>query len=302
MQGRTYDQEKELGVLWSLRQDSIGNPQHFWERMKEVREGDRVFHYVKGDIVAVSVAKSAYRVERKPSAIPLAGSEDADGYLIEAAYYELEKPLTIAQYFDEILPLLPVKYSPFQDNANGNQGYLYPCNEELTDKLVELIADLNIYEIDDEQLEFAISIVRKKEHNFLIPLLAETESEAKMKVRTGHQRFRKELFPLWNGKCALCDIDMPELLQASYAKPWKDCTDSERLDPHNGLLLCRNHDALYQKGFIAFDGQGRIHISSEIPEDEYEKYGLHGKMRVRRTEKNKPYFKWHKKHMFNEVK
>ena len=186
MQGRTYHDEKELGVLWSLQRDSVGNVHHFWERMKEVIEGDRIFHYVRGDIIAISVAKSGYREEYKPSEISLPGIENAKGYLVEVDYYELDKPLTIEDSFDEILPLLPIKYSAFQENANGNQGYLYPCNEELTIKLVELIADLNIYEIDEEQLEFVMGTVKKTEHDFLIPLLAETESETKTKLRLGH--------------------------------------------------------------------------------------------------------------------
>ncbi|WP_039042939.1 HNH endonuclease [Sporosarcina sp. ZBG7A] len=300
MQGRTYHEEKELGILWSLQQDSAGNVQHFWERMKEVNEGDRIFHYVKGDIVAISIAKTGYREERKPTPIHLPGNENDKGYLVEADYYEFDKPLTIINVFDEILPLLPVKYSPFQENANGNQGYLYPCNDELTIKLVELISDLNIYEIDEEQLEFVMGTVRKTEHDFLTPILAETEAEAKTKVRLGHQRFRNELMPLWNDKCALCDIELPELLQASYAKPWKDSTNNERIDPNNGILLCRNHNALYNNGLISFDGQGKIHISASIPEEDYNKYGLHAKLRVNRTEKNKPYLKWHKKHLFKE--
>lgn len=298
MQGRTYNEEKELGVLWSLQQDRAGNVQHYWERMKEVIEGDRIFHYVKGDIIAISVAKSRYREEHNPTTIRLSGSENAKGYLVDVDYYELDQPLTIADTFDEILPLLPIKYSPFQENADGNKGYLYPCNEKLTIKLVELIADLNIYEIDEEQLEFVLGTVQRTEHDFLIPLLAETEAEMKTKVRLGHQRFRRELLRLWHDQCALCDIDLPELLQASYAKPWKDCTTNERIDANNGILLCRNHDALYHNGFIAFDGQGKIHISSIIPEEDYEKYRLQRDMRVNRTEKNKPYLKWHKKHMF----
>ncbi|MGG0644647.1 HNH endonuclease signature motif containing protein [Sporosarcina gallistercoris] len=298
MQGRTYHEEKELGILWSLQQDSAGNTQHFWERMKEIDEGDRIFHYVKGQVVAISVAKTSYKEERKPYTIDLPGSEDEKGYLIETEYHELEKPLTIDDFFDEILPLLPIKYSPFQENGNGNQGYLYPCNEELTIKLVELIGDLNIYEIDEEQLEFVMGTVRRTEHDFLTPILAETEAEAKTKVRLGRQRFRNELLPLWNGKCALCDIELTELLQASYAKPWKDSTKSERVDPNNGILLCRNHDALYSNGLIAFDGQGKIHISSRIPGEDYEKVGLHGKMRVNRTVGNKPFLKWHKRWVF----
>ncbi|WP_432352025.1 HNH endonuclease [Sporosarcina sp. A2] len=300
MQGRTYYEEKELGILWSQQQDSAGNIQHFWERMKEVNAGDRIFHYIKGDIVAISVAKTGYREESKPTTLDLPVTESDKGYLVEVDYHELEKPLAIEDSFNEILPLLPIKYSPFQENANGNQGYLYPCNEELTIKLVELIGDLNIYEIDEEQLEFVMGTVRKTEHDFLTPILAETEAEAKTKVRLGHQRFRIDLMPLWHDKCALCDIALPELLKASYAKPWKDSTNNERVEPNNGILLCRNHDALYTNGLIAFDGQGKIHISSRIPEEDYNKYGLYGKMRITRNETNKPYLKWHKKHVFNE--
>lgn len=300
MQGRTYPEEKNLGILWSLQLDTAGNPQHFWERMKEIDEGDRIFHYVKGDIVAISVAKTGYREERKPAIIDLPGSEEENGYLVETDYYEFEKPLTILNAFDEILPLLPIKYSPFQENANGNQGYLYPCNEELSIKLVELVGDLNVYEIDEEQLEFVMGTVRRTEHDFLTPILAETEAEAKTIVRLGHQRFRHELMPLWDHKCALCGIGLTELLQASYAKPWKDSTNSERIDPNNGILLCRNHDALYNNGLIAFDGQGKIHISSSIPEEDYGKLGLNGKMRVNRTEGNKPFLKWHKRCVFKK--
>ena len=54
MQGRTYAEEKQHEVICSSKTDKIGQPQHFWERMKDVRRGDVVFHYVKGDIVAIS--------------------------------------------------------------------------------------------------------------------------------------------------------------------------------------------------------------------------------------------------------
>ncbi|AXH99768.1 HNH endonuclease [Sporosarcina sp. PTS2304] len=300
MQGRTYEEEKTMGILWCMQQDSIGNTHHFWERMKEVAVGDRIFHYVRGEIVAISVVTSSYKEEKRPAEIPLLGSEEEKGYLLEADYFEFEKPLHVAQYFDKIRSYLPIKYSPFQDNAYGNQGYLYPCNEQLTCKLVELLTDLNRYEAEEEQLEFVMGTVQAIEHDFLTPLLAETETEAKNKLRLGRQLHRNELSPLWHDQCALCEISLLELLQASYAKPWKDCTTEERVDPHNGILLCRNHHALYHNGFIAFDGQGKIHLSSILREEDYEKYGLHEKMRVNRTEKNKPYLKWHKKHMFKE--
>jgi hypothetical protein len=221
-----------------------------------------------------------------------------EGFLVNLEYHELEIPVNVRDKFNEIFPLLPIKYSPFQQDANGNQGYLYPCNEELAIKLLELISELNIYQVSEEQLEFAIDDVRRTEHNTLIPLIAETESEVKTKIRLGQQKVSKDLLPLWEGKCVLCGIDLPELLRSSHSIPWKDSTNEERLDPYNGILLCCNHDALYEKGLITFDGQGRLHISSVICDEDYLKYGLVSMAKIQIHSENKVYFKWHKKNIF----
>lgn len=298
MQGQTYLEEKELGMIWARKQGSGGNLPHFWQRVKEVKEGDRILHYVKGNIVAISVAKTGCQTAPRPSSKQNHNERDEHGYLVELDYHELEVPVNIRSKFDAILPHLPIKYSPFQEDGNGNQGYLYPCNEELCIKLLELISDSNIYQVDEEQLEFAISTVRQTERNSFIPMLTATETEVKTKIRLGKQKFRRALVPLWAQKCALCEIELPDLIRASYSKPWKDSTDLERVDPYNGVLLCCNHYALYTKGLIAFDGQGRLHISTEIPEEDYEKYSIHAKMKIARNEKNKPYFKWHKRNIF----
>lgn len=296
MQGRTYIEEKEKSVIWSHQIDKSGQTPHFWERMKDVKQGDAIFHYVKGEIVAVSIAQSnCYEAKN-----PYDADSDVVGFTVDTAYEELTKPLHVKENFHTIMPVLPIKYSAFQENGDGNQGYLYPCNDMLAIKLLELISDLNIYEEDNEQLEFAIGMIASKERNTLAPVLIETEAEAKVNIRKGQQKFKKGLAPLWDNHCALCGIELAALLRASHSKPWKDSTDEERLDVYNGLLLCCNHDALYDQGYIAFDGTGKIHISSEIEETDYGKYGIHAKMRVNRREENKKYFKWHKKHIFKQ--
>ncbi|MBT2759276.1 HNH endonuclease [Mesobacillus foraminis] len=298
MQGETYNEERKLGILWSPQRDKGGLVPHSWKRMTEVEEGDRVFHYVKGNIIAISIAREGCKEAKKPSTIQNPDKWNDDGYLVHLEYHELDKPLHVRDHFKEISPLLPIKYSPFQHDGDGNSGYLYPCNEELVLKLLEFISELNIYQVREEQLEFGIDVVRHTEHNTLIPVLAETESETITKMRRGQQRFKKELLPLWEGKCALCGIDQPQLVKASYSKPWRDSTDEERLDPYNGLLLCLNHDALYTNGFITFDGQGRLHISAVINEVDYLNYWLDPKTKIKVHADNKPYFKWHRKNIF----
>lgn len=58
------------------------------------------------------------------------------------------------------------------------------------------------------------------------------------------------------------------MLIASHIKPFRDCGHViEAMDQNNGLLLCRNHDFLFDQGYIAFDSLGHIQISPEIIED-----------------------------------
>ncbi|PFK33193.1 restriction endonuclease [Bacillus cereus] len=298
MQGHTYLEEKELEIIWSPKKDRGGNVPHSWKRMMDVKEGDRIFHYVKGNIVAVSIAEEDCKESNKPSIMKSHEQWNDEGYLVSLKYHELEKPINIREKFEEISQLLPIKYSPFQSDAKGNQGYLYPCNEELALKLIELISDLNIYEKKNEQLELSVDEVRRTENNTLIPVISETESEVKATIRIGQQKFRKALMELWNGKCALCGINLPELLRASHSKPWKDSTSMERLNSYNGVLLCCNHDALYDKGFITFDGQGRLHISPLVVETDYLIFGLRPKAKIEIHPENKLYFKWHKRNIF----
>ena len=291
MQGQTYMEEKLHSIIWSKQIDKSGMRHPFWERMKEVKAGDCIFHYVKGEIVAVSIAKKDYYEAENPYDTRY----EKMGYLVETSYEELINPLNIKEHFQEIELFLPIKYSAFQENGVGNQGYLYPCNELLAIKLLELMADENVNLEKQEQLEFAISPVLLKERNRLLQIIAIMESEAKSTIQKGEQRLQRALSPIWNNECAICGISSPDLLKASLAKPWKDSTDAEKFDPFNGILLCYNHDALYQKGYIAFDGQGKIHISNRINENEYGKYLIHSKVRINRQEDNKKYFKWHKK-------
>lgn len=293
MQGETYHEEKNAGILWTPQIDKSGMVPHSWNRMQELKKGDRVFHYVKGDIVAISmVMRDCYKGEMP--------GKNIDAFIAKAEYRELDSPLPVREHFEEIQPLLPQKYSPFQEDASGNSGYLYPCNEELAMQLLELISSLNVFTVEEEQLELAIEVVRRTVHNPLMILIAEMELEIKTKVRRYRAQYRENLQPLWQNGCALCGIAIEETLAASLAKPWKDSTDMERLDPFNGVLLCRNHAALFDAGLITFTGGGSIRIASRIAEHDYALYSLEKSAKLAVSPEHAPYFRWHKRNVFVE--
>lgn len=293
MQGKTYNQEKEAGILLSRKRDQAGHLQHSWERMREVRTGDMIFHYVNGSIVAVSSATGNWM----ESNLPVGLQNNHEGYLVKLDYHELEVPLSIADHLDVITPLLPVKYSAFQANGQGNQGFLYPCNDELTIQLLELISEAIIFMPDDEQLSLSMDSIEINKRNPLVQLIARIESEIKTKIRVDQNKFREAIETIWNGTCPICGISLRDSLRASYAKPWKDISIEERLDPYNGILLCCNHHSLYDKGYISFDGKGNILISEEIAEKDYDKFLLNADIKIQTADENKPYFNWHKKHI-----
>jgi hypothetical protein len=88
-----------------------------------------------------------------------------------------------------------------------------------------------------------------------------TEAEAVVRQRVGQDLFREMLMDYWDGKCAVTGLDVPELLRASHAKPWKNCTDAERLDVYNGFLLAVHLDALFDDGFMTFRDDGEAEFS-----------------------------------------
>lgn len=80
--------------------------------------------------------------------------------------------------------------------------------------------------------------------------------------------FRNRLMNVYGGCCALCETRGAEFLVASHVVPWAlDC--SNRLNPANGLLLCRTHDAAFESGVICV----RANLEVELREDRLKDLG-----------------------------
>lgn len=90
--------------------------------------------------------------------------------------------------------------------------------------------------------------------------LTDTERQALVMARRGQGLFRQQVQKVEKG-CRITKLDRPEHLIASHAKPWRDSTNDERLDGENGLLLTPTDDHLFDRGFISFEGNGRVIVS-----------------------------------------
>ena len=55
-----------------------------------------------------------------------------------------------------------------------------------------------------------------------------------------------------------------ELLVASHIKSWAESTGSEKGNIDNILIMCPNHDSLFDKHLISFESDGKILINKRI--------------------------------------
>ena len=110
-------------------------------------------------------------------------------------------------------------------------------------------------------------------------LLTGKDREAVVRARVNQGVFRERLLGIFS-HCCLCEVSNKSLLTASHIKPWKASDSTEKLDENNGLLLCPNHDKLFDKGFISFDQSGKIMISEELSEEDAASMGINKDMKL----------------------
>ncbi len=119
------------------------------------------------------------------------------------------------------------------------------------------------------------------------------------KARVNHGVFRDRLLST-KGKCELCGVASPSLLIASHIKPWASSSPEEKIDFNNGLLLCPNHDKLFDQGFISFDANGNIIISEKLSKTDRLFMNVQESMKISVSEKNCDYFAFHRLNVFQD--
>lgn len=134
-----------------------------------------------------------------------------------------------------------------------------------------------------------------------LSLVDETTREALVQARRGQGVFRQALVAYWKGCSMTGSIFLPAL-RASHIKPWRACSNGERLDKFNGLLLLGTHDLLFDAGLIAFSSKGELLIAKTVPKGEWRRLGINERMRLRRLEgPHHAYLAWHRERLFEAI-
>ena len=129
--------------------------------------------------------------------------------------------------------------------------------------------------------------------------LKPTERYALVQARIGQGEYRKNLMKLWGDRCAVTSCDLDTVLVASHAKPWRDCTNEERLNPFNGLLLAASVDRLFDKGLISFSDNGQILVCDQLTDQQLHSVGLSRNSRLAQIHKDHlTYLDAHRRNIF----
>lgn len=144
--GASFCTQMDNQIIWAPKCNEWGNTFPYWERIKELREGDKIFHAVAGYIVAVSVVKKAPTGETMP--FPLDSKRvqlipNLMGYFAKLDIAVLYNPISYKGYKDEILKCRAKNIGkgdfcdandfPFTKYGGGQFGYLYHLPQELAD-------------------------------------------------------------------------------------------------------------------------------------------------------------------------
>jgi hypothetical protein len=169
--------------------------------------------------------------------------------------------------------LLTEKYAPLRPNGHGLQSiYLTALESAFAEALLTLMgpaarALANDLTVRDRPLELsrAPGQGQTEWEEYLVNKIRdqpipETEKSALILARRGQGLFKQRVRQV-EVKCRITGVDRIEHLRASHCKPWRDSTNSERLDGENGLLLTATIDHLFDRGFISFETDGRLLVS-----------------------------------------
>lgn len=276
-QNQTFRQEIGGGYLWSPQRNANGARNPFYESMRGVCPGDVVFSFVDTRIKAIGIVRSHCYECPKPNEFGRIGANwEKVGWRVDVNFREEPVPIRPKDHMEVLRPHLPPRYAPLRANGDGLQNvYLTELPPSFAEALATLMgrpildlvkgtavedsrADRSVIDpVPDPVMEWEeVEIERIKAD----PTVTETERLALVLARRGQGLFKRNVRQL-EFNCRVTKVDRMEHLRASHCKPWRDCSNHERLDGENGLLLTPSIDHLFDRGFISFEDSGDLLVS-----------------------------------------
>lgn len=140
------------GTVRSPYYDYSGKKRYYWDTLSELKPGDLLFNYNEGIIKAVGIVTS-YCHDVPISELQWGTEEWGDTRRqVDYKPFELDNPINIADYRNEIIKYSRDKNSAFDKNGGVNRGYVYELEPELADLFARAIGIESIGDPDGKEL------------------------------------------------------------------------------------------------------------------------------------------------------
>lgn len=301
-QNQTFRHEVEGRYLWSPKTNKNGAANHFYDTMKEVAPGDLVFSFCDTYIKAVGVVLGTAQTSPKPDVFGTAGQNWSDeGWHVPVDFKLVPRPVRPKDLMVALQPTLPKKYSPLQANGNGNQAvYLAEVPASMAQVLLRALGPEVARLTEPIQADVVAEAADECGEAELLARsdLRETEKSQLVRARRGQGLFRSRV-ELIEPRCRLTGVADRSHLRASHIKPWRDSSDLEKLDGHNGLLLAPHIDHLFDRGFISFADTGDLLVSPCLASEVLAAWGIGRATSVGTfSSAQRQYLDYHRRHVF----
>ena len=309
-QNRTRE-EFEVGFMWAPFTKKNGDSNPYYEFMSETAPGDGVISFWGGKVQGVGLITEDPVATGKP--IYREAETWADlGWMVDVDFKPLSSPFAPRDHIATIRDLLPDKYSPLTSEGKGKELYLTEISEELFATICELgdhqTAALPSGLTRDPEHERPETIVASEslddQHEEIIRQRTDfsgpLDKEMIVRARRGQGVFRRNVRAI-EKSCRVTGIRQIHHLRASHIKPWRVCSDSEKIDGFNGLLLAPHIDHLFDAGWITFTDEGLLLRSPSLNVKVLEAWSIPDNLNVGEfTPEQRTYLEYHRSHVFRQ--
>ena len=201
--------------------------------------------------------------------------KNADANNSKVSYHEFREKMKLGQLVG--YPYLNVKNSTQKTKKKISDTH------PISDEIEISISSNNSSESGSSEIT-QISNFRKNMESVLSdlgPRMPGEDIDAFVKRRVGQSLFRDLLVSQHGSSCHISQMNNRRLLIASHIVPWSKSTGDEKTDPDNGLLLAANWDAVFDKGLITFNSEGKTIFSKALDDETQAQLGIKGDFRLR---------------------
>jgi len=302
-QNQTYKAEVRGSFMWSPKQNANGARNQFYENMREVSPGDIVFSFCDTRIKAIGVVTGGSQTGPKPDFGAAGANWSREGWFVPVDYHTLDNQIRPKDHIAILRPFLPPRYSPLQENGDGLQSvYLAELPQEFGEALIALIgqaywdayAAIAVFQSAPEPTD-ADAVAADA------GIIGPTFKDQLVRARRGQGVFRSNVL-LREEYCRVTRVTEPRHLTASHIKPWRDASDTERLDGANGLLLSPHIDHLFDEGYITFSPRQELVIVPEVRDTLLDAWGIDAGVNVGEfSREQNAYLDYHRVNVFKRA-